>query len=346
MGTRWMIVIVALCAAALTACGGGGAAGPESPAPPVTLLDVSPLQGSTAGGTVVTLRGSGFLGPEFESLTVYFGEEQALDVRIVNDTTVVCTVPPGRIGPVAVNVFGLDEMEPLLAGGFVYVASAAYVADGPQALLPSLHLLDLDAGTVRLVGPIGYPIGALAIMPDGRLYGAEPVSPFRLILIDPGSGQGTALVLLRDAGTGAPVEISDMAVLDGLLMARTAAGALVEIDSASGFVDVLDQHTALEAGAALGALADGTLLVGPGLGSLQFGSWDAAAGLAPYGVDVNGLSSGVLRSLSIRDGWIHGIEVPGSAGAHVNVLRIDPVTGGVVLVTSLPSSVVAIAGDF
>ena len=346
MGTHWMIAILALCMGALPACGGGGAGGSGAPAARETLLEVSPLQGSTAGGAVATLRGSGFLGAEFENVTVFFGEEQALDVRVDSDTTILCTVPPGRIGPVAVNVFGFDEQEPLLAGGFVYIASLAYVADGPGALVPGLHRLDLDAGAVRLVGPIGYPIGALALMPDGRLYGAEPVSPFRLVLIDPGSGQGTARVLLRDAATGAPVEISDMAVLDGRLLARTAAGALVEIDTASGLVDVLDQHTALEAGPALGALADGRLLVGPGLGSLQFGSWDAAAGPAPYGVDVDDLSGGVLRSLSARDGRIHGIHVPGRAGTHVNVLRIDPVTGGVVLVTALPSSVAAIAGDF
>jgi hypothetical protein len=62
--------------------------------PSVTSL--SPANGSPAGGTVVTIHGSGFTG----ATTVLFGATSATAFTVVNDTTITATAPSGTLGNV------------------------------------------------------------------------------------------------------------------------------------------------------------------------------------------------------------------------------------------------------
>ncbi len=71
-----------------------------APPSPPTLTSVSPPTGTTAGGTTVTLTGTGFTGAP----SVTFGGNAATSVIVVNATTITCTTPAGTAGTASVRV--------------------------------------------------------------------------------------------------------------------------------------------------------------------------------------------------------------------------------------------------
>ncbi len=84
-------------------------------APPVlTSLDVA--VGTSAGGTAVTLTGTGFATGD----TVTFGGASATSVVIVSATSITCVTPAGTLGAADVVVTDLAAHTSTLAGGFVY----------------------------------------------------------------------------------------------------------------------------------------------------------------------------------------------------------------------------------
>jgi hypothetical protein len=71
---------------------------PVSPAPTVTSL--SPATGPAAGGTVVTITGTGFTG----ATSVKFGSNPGTALTVVSDTEITVTSPAGAVGAVPVTV--------------------------------------------------------------------------------------------------------------------------------------------------------------------------------------------------------------------------------------------------
>lgn len=323
--------------------GGGGAAAPAGPNQ--TLVEVWPLEASTAGGALITLHGSGFSAEGFEGVRLFFGETAAPGVLVVDDATITCTCPPGRLGPVTIYVYVPGQAGAVLAGGFRYVAAVLYVADGPGALAPALHRVDLDALTVTSVGQIGYPVGALTAWGEEAFLAAEPVSPFRLIRISKASGVGVPVALLRDATTGANVHLTDLTRDDGRLLGRTIGGTLAEVDPQTGLTQVIDLLPGPPTGPALAARAPGQQLFGPEATALRFQAWDPINGLVSVGVDVSALGSGELIASMAQEGRLFGLRVESGIGATRDLLRIDLQTGAVVPLLTLPFSIAALAGD-
>ena len=70
----------------------------------LSMASVTPSSGPSAGGTAVTIRGTGFE----PGLIVEFGGEQATSVEIVDSSTVVATTPAHETGTVWVAVFSPD----------------------------------------------------------------------------------------------------------------------------------------------------------------------------------------------------------------------------------------------
>jgi hypothetical protein len=97
-----------------------------SVAPTVTL--VSPGQGPTAGGTVVTITGTGFV----SGATVTFGGTAATPVVFGSATSITATTPAHAAGPVNVVVTNPDLQSGTLAGGFTYVAPPTVTAVSPS----------------------------------------------------------------------------------------------------------------------------------------------------------------------------------------------------------------------
>ena len=98
-----------------------------------TVSSVSPNEGSTAGGTAVTITGTNFA----SGATVTFGGTAASNVVVVNGTTITATTPAGGAGAVTVTVTNPGSQSGNLANGFTYavVPTVSSVApnNGPVA---------------------------------------------------------------------------------------------------------------------------------------------------------------------------------------------------------------------
>lgn len=69
-------------------------------APVPTVASLSPNAGPTAGGTLVTITGTGFIA----GATVAFGATAATNVTVVSATQITVVDPPESAGTVAVTV--------------------------------------------------------------------------------------------------------------------------------------------------------------------------------------------------------------------------------------------------
>ena len=89
--------------------------GPLAAAPTVT--GISPTFGSTAGGTPVTITGTGFQG--FATVTLG-GTAKATGVTIVNSTTITATTAAHTAGAVSVVVQNPDSQSATKASAYTY----------------------------------------------------------------------------------------------------------------------------------------------------------------------------------------------------------------------------------
>jgi len=99
---------------------GGGAT-----APPPTVSSIQPTSGPTAGGTSITISGSGFAA----GATVSLGGTLATNVTVVNSGSITATTAPRTAGVVDVVVTNTDGQSGTLVQGFSYA--------NPQAAVPA-----------------------------------------------------------------------------------------------------------------------------------------------------------------------------------------------------------------
>lgn len=98
----------------------------------LVITSVQPPQGPVAGGTPITISGSGLSG----KTAVLIGGKPAIGVQVVSDAEVIATTPPGVFGPQPVHVVN-QRGAGLLKNGFIYVGvpviTAVTPASGPTA---------------------------------------------------------------------------------------------------------------------------------------------------------------------------------------------------------------------
>jgi hypothetical protein len=145
----------------LAGCG-ENATGPGSGANAPVVNGVQPPNGSPAGGTFVTLSGSGFLFDVVGSTTVTFAGLEANDVVVIDDTLISLTTPAHTeeafVDVEVTNSRGTGS----LSGGFQYLATASIVSD-----------LNSDGVPDLAVGATEDPIGGLAAGAIYVFYGTE-----------------------------------------------------------------------------------------------------------------------------------------------------------------------------
>ncbi|HEY3446357.1 MAG TPA: IPT/TIG domain-containing protein [Myxococcales bacterium] len=133
---------------------------------PVFIGRVSPDNGAIAGGTYVTVLGTGF-GP---GLSVLFGGALLKDQRIVDAHTVVGHTPPGRVGAVDVKVQVGAETDQSL-GAFSYfdpTSGGGGSSGGP--LNGTLNVTILESSWLHY----GQPLPGATVM-----LGSDPTTPFQ-----------------------------------------------------------------------------------------------------------------------------------------------------------------------
>lgn len=87
--------------------------------PPRLVTGVRPARGAEAGGTEVTITGSGFA----NGAAVTFGRNPARRVTVESSTRITAVTPPGRLGEVRVGVQNPGLPVALLEDAFTYVAA-------------------------------------------------------------------------------------------------------------------------------------------------------------------------------------------------------------------------------
>ena len=163
-----------------------------SPAPTVTA--VSPNSGSTAGGTSVTITGTGFV----TTPAVTFGGAAATAEAFVNSTTLTATVPAHATGLVNVVVTNPDAQAGTLTNGFAYLpppSASRYYVINPCRLFDTRNTAGTDAASPILAanetrsfdvsGLCGVPDAALSLTVNVTVTGPGATGELRIF---PGNG--------------------------------------------------------------------------------------------------------------------------------------------------------------
>ncbi len=112
-----------------------------------TVTAVVPVQGSVAGGTVLSVSGTGFAPG-----SLLFLDGEPIDAKVLSSKTLTATTPPHAAGLVDLSVTPPDGWTATLPGAFNFVVEQPFLA----AVTPSLGLV-AGGTTVTLVGQGFHP---------------------------------------------------------------------------------------------------------------------------------------------------------------------------------------------
>ena len=175
-----------------------------STAPTVASLDVS--SGSSAGGTAVTITGTGFI----SGATVYFGLNEATGVVFVSATEITCDSPAGTVNTtVNVSVTNPGGGTGTLDNAFNYVALVDLVA----------HTISVSVGVTPAIDTTGADFIVIATNSGGTnsitdskdntwtslTSGAEGVGPTFFYAANPTVGAGHTF---SNGGTSAQLVVA------------------------------------------------------------------------------------------------------------------------------------------
>jgi hypothetical protein len=162
-----------------------------SPNPAPTVTTITPTSGTTAGGTSVSITGTGFLA----GATVSLGGTAASGVTVVNSTTITATTAAHAAGAVNVVVTNTDAQSGTLLNGYTYTSSTG---GGPitfvqvNAATPSA-----PSASVAVTYPVAQTAGNLNIVAVGWNDTTSTVSTIRdsrgntyTLAVGPTSGTG------------------------------------------------------------------------------------------------------------------------------------------------------------
>ena len=183
------------------------------------MSGISPASGTTAGGTSVTISGTGFV----SGATVTVGGAAATSVTVANTgTSITATTPAHTAGTVSVSVTNPDNQSATLPNGFTYVA--------PNAL-PS-PWLNTDVGVPAVPGSATYSSGTFTLQGKGTdLFGTSEAFHF---VYRPMPGDGTIIARV-DSIANATDEFAMAGVMIRDSLAPNAAHAsMVVMPSFSG----------------------------------------------------------------------------------------------------------------
>ncbi|MCC6381549.1 MAG: IPT/TIG domain-containing protein, partial [Dehalococcoidia bacterium] len=164
------------------------------------VTSISPASGSTAGGTVVTVIGSGFTGTS----AVTFGGSAGANVTLLSDTRLLVTSPAHAAGGVHVQVWvGSVGSATSSADLFTYTGGPAVAGVNPSSGSTA-------GGTVVTVSGSGFT-GATAVTFGGTAGSALSVtSDTRLVVTTPAHAAGTVDVVVWVGSVGSAVSSADL----------------------------------------------------------------------------------------------------------------------------------------
>lgn len=148
-----------------------------NPAPVVS--SISPTGGALAGGTTVTVTGTGFL----SGATLAFGSTNCSN-PLVSSTQIVCATPAHALGSVNVTVTNTDAQSSLLTNGFTYEAAPTVTSISPSAG-------GLSGGTLVTITGTGFLSSATVSLGTATCSTVSVVSSTQLTCTPSASTAGT-----------------------------------------------------------------------------------------------------------------------------------------------------------
>jgi hypothetical protein len=176
-----------------------------SPAPVPAVTSIAPMSGPVAGGTSVTVTGTGFEAP----LTVAFGDNAATDVVVVSETTITATSPAGTgvVPTVDVVVLAIGGKSAASASDlFTYLPDL----DAPGAPPKPTVTIVCRTATVAFTAPSpgSSPIMTYTATAPGGFFNTSTGSPVTVEGLSVGSHTFT-VTATNSFGTGPPSPPSD-----------------------------------------------------------------------------------------------------------------------------------------
>ncbi|WP_238539826.1 IPT/TIG domain-containing protein [Corallococcus macrosporus] len=153
MSSRCLRALFLVLPLLVIACDGdsGGGPAPSDNAP--VVREVQPSGGPVAGNTLINVYGSGFK----EGAKLFFGEQEALRVVVVNSNRIYGYTPTASSGAVDVRVVNPDNAYGTLVGGFTYEGA-------PSANIDQAEVLNGNVDAVSSGQPVGATVrGAVTV---------------------------------------------------------------------------------------------------------------------------------------------------------------------------------------
>jgi len=199
-----------------------------SPAPAVT--SISPASGPTAGNTLVTITGTGFLA----GATAKVGGATCTSPTVVSVTTITCRTPAHVVGAADVRVTNTDAQSSTLSSGFTYIAPPVLLSVGP------LQGPTTGGNTVTLSGT-GFTSGATVMFGDSSCTSVNVLFPTLMTCTAPARPAGLVDVSVTNSDgqvstlAGAYVYLVAPAVTSLTPASGTTGGGTVVTIAGTGF---------------------------------------------------------------------------------------------------------------
>ncbi|MCI0343271.1 MAG: IPT/TIG domain-containing protein [Planctomycetales bacterium] len=159
----------------------------SGPPPAPTVTAVNPTSGPTAGGTAITITGTGFQ----TGATVTVGGAAATSVTVLSAATITAVTPAGTAGPASVTVTNPDTQTGTLTGGFTYTG-------GPTLSSVSPSSGDVSGGTPVTLTGTGFQTGATVTLGGTLATGVVIVSPTTINCQTPSGSAGPVTVTMTN----------------------------------------------------------------------------------------------------------------------------------------------------
>jgi len=189
-----------------------------------TVTSVVPSNGSTAGGTSVTITGTGFVG----ATSVTFGGTNATSFTVVDGTgtSMTATTPAKAAGAVDVVVINSNNQSGTLSNGFTFVAGGGVTVSGT---------VTLQGRTASFPTGVGHNIATVTISPGSVTASVAADGTFQFSGVSAGTVTFTASAAGYLSAQRADVQVGSSAV--SLPAVQLRAG-LVNSDTAVTILDI------------------------------------------------------------------------------------------------------------
>lgn len=320
--------------------------------PQPTVSAIAPAL--AAPGAPVTVTGAGFQELAAGENRVFLGGQEAASVDVVSDTELTARVPArgetAAFAPVDVAVAN-DNGAAALAGGFRYARPGILLATNGRFDRTALHFVDLDADPIQTVpiATLDDRVSGMALAPTGVLYVATNAfnGANRLGTLDPATGHITYIGFLRDEpNTGDRVK--DLAFVgQSAYVFLRGAGRLAVVNLTTGRYTIV--------GAPPAAVLEGPVGIAPRDGASLFlvhalneplKSVDIGTSVITDGPALGSTSTTRAHAMLATDGGLLAVtreNVDTADIARPNLVRIDPTSGEVVVLGTVPAGSSAMA---